>query len=71
MAVAAQVASWAAQRGRETAATRSPRPRRPSRDPIQAATPATNGPKSLIVCPSPMFQYVRSPYSGDVPMLGR
>ena len=45
--------------------------RRPSRDPIQAATPATNGPKSMIVCPWPRFQNVRMPYSGAVPVLGR
>src|SRR5215467_3289972 len=44
--VAAQVASWASQRGRTVAVTRSVMPRLPSREPIQAATPATNGAKS-------------------------
>src|SRR5215472_2066679 len=48
IAVAAQAASCAAHRGRGAAVTRSARRRRPSRDPVQAATPATNGAKSLI-----------------------
>jgi hypothetical protein len=71
MAVAAQVTSWAAQRGRAAAVARSTVPRRPSRDPIQAATPATNGPKSMMVCPWPMFQNVRSTQNGGWPVLGR
>ena len=71
MAVAAQVASWAAQRGRAVPVTRSAMPRRPSRDPIHAATPATNGPKSMMVCPCPMFQNVRSAQIGAWSVDGR
>ena len=65
------MASCAVQRGRAVPVTRSAVRRLPSRDPIQAATPATNGPKSMIVWPWPMFQNVRSTYSGGWPVLGR
>ena len=71
MAAAAQVTSWATQRGRAVAVTRSLVPRRPSRDPIQAAMPATNGPKLTMVWPWPMFQNVRSTQIGGWLMLGR
>jgi len=47
IAVAAQVVNWAAKRGRTLVASRSVSPRRPSREPIQAAAPATNGAKSI------------------------
>jgi hypothetical protein len=69
--VAAQVASWLTQRGRAVPVTRSAVWRLPSRDPIQAATPATNGPKSMMVWPWPMFQNVRSTYSSGWLVLGR
>jgi hypothetical protein len=65
------VTSWAAQRGRTAPATRSAVPRLPSRDPIQAATPATNGAKSMIARPWPMLQNVRSTQYGAVPVLNR
>ena len=46
-------------------------PRLPSRDPIQAATPATNGAKSMKARPCPMFQNVRSTQYGGVPVPNR
>ena len=46
-------------------------PRLPSREAIQAAMPATNGPKSTIVCPWPKFQNARSPHIGGWVVLGR
>ncbi len=46
MVVAANEASAAAQRGRAALVASSTVWRRPSRDPVQAATPAANGEKS-------------------------
>ena len=37
------MADWAAHRGTAVTPTRSTRPRRPSRDPAQAHTPASSG----------------------------
>src|SRR5580693_2584832 len=68
---AAQAASCAAQRGRTAPAIKSAVPRLPSRDAIQAATPATKGAKSTKERPCPMFQNVRSTQYGGVPVANR
>ena len=65
---AAHMVSWPAHRGTAVTPTRSVRPRRPSRDPIQAVAPASSGPRNSTAC---CRSVARTFQNGGLAMAGR